>query len=172
MALSLSIIAPLGETALEDYLIPKGGESFANIYPIGVKRAHAPCFNSELGVLDHCGGKRKCSCKNVEEYFPTWFEIDRNQLRAQMRRACDDILLFKSHKNDTHQLRNHGMKFCWFSLRDIHYQRIGNLVCSENRKLISVPVEYHLDVPSEYHHSRGSQNASLAMSLILISIFC
>uniref|UniRef100_A0A7S2K9J2 Glycosyl transferase family 1 domain-containing protein n=1 Tax=Leptocylindrus danicus TaxID=163516 RepID=A0A7S2K9J2_9STRA len=173
MALGLSVITPLGGTALDDYIIRKDGKPFANVYPVEVKKARTPCFNSNLGALEqnHCKGET-CNCESLKDYFPSWFQINRYQLRAQMQKVYDDIRQTKSLRKDTLQSRHHALKSCWSSLQETYYQQILDAVHSENQKSISVPVEHEYRCFQRPPQRRLPRIMPLMLMMLIVLAFC
>jgi len=148
MWMGLSVITSVGGTAADDYIIEGTGGESSRLYPVKAESAvcdRFPCVESQLCIFPPCLENKGCTCKPLVNE-PSWFEVNRIQLRQQMKKAYEDMKKFKHietskgmHNFKSNQFgKGPAVSFCWSSLQVKYRDQILGVINRPARRKISV----------------------------------
>jgi glycosyltransferase involved in cell wall biosynthesis len=152
--LGMSAIASVGGTAADDYmtqLASSNGEHFKKtLYPVSAHESTCtkdPCRGNSLCVFLPCRFG-SCTCEKLVNE-PSWFEVNRDDLRKQMVQVYKDIVSYRekvshlSYENfltfaglHTETLDNDAKSFCWSKLGYKYANAIMTVMNSPIRRTI------------------------------------
>jgi len=188
MVLGLPAIVSGGGTSADDYInVVSGYKSHDEsigipppVYPVLAKEVdcdHEPCYGHKLCVFSPCwdqGGSKgwRCACKKLKEK-PKWFEVDRDDLRLQMKRAYEDVSNYKRYQMGMAPelsediTGNKGVKtFCWSELASLYENRIHATVKSPMAR--TRPPPYIFVNPKEWKYYRKIRICSWILFVIVL----
>ena len=152
--LGLSAIASVGGTAADDYMTPLASSNGEHIkktlYPVSAHEATCskdPCHGDSLCVFLPCR-LGYCSCEKLV-HEPTWFEINREDLRMQMAQVYNDIVSYRervAHLSfesllslagiHAEILDNNAKSFCWSNLGSKYVDAVMSVINSPIRRKV------------------------------------
>ena len=125
LRLGLSVVVSAGESASIDYVsFSPNDPTFHRVFPVGVeeiKCEHFPCQKEDLCVFSD-------GCKRLVN-APMWFDVDRVELRDQMKRAYSEVVRSRNRVWNEVQFRMAPVSsFCWSILEKEYMIHISNLL--------------------------------------------
>lgn len=168
MVMGLSVITSVGGTSADHFMMNKNNEGGLMtderhkklLYPVQATETictKEPCKKNSLCVFSPCKQVRfhkylKCACEELVRE-PTWFEVDRDDLREKMLQAYQDkksILEESSSLSSTRNTHDEtqimGQSFCWTNLRETYQDSVMDPLRRRRKREID---EYLIYTPNQ-----------------------
>jgi glycosyltransferase involved in cell wall biosynthesis len=183
LVLGKAVIATVGGTAADDYMAATTMEHVneKTLYPVhadGAKCEKDPCRGEKLCVFPPCA-YGSCTCEQLVQ-GPSWFEVNRNDLRKQMALAYTDISTKKRHASVVRDLTadsvasdNNAKAFCWDNLSPTYRNLINNAIKSPLRRTPTRFERPHLQVSNSvtrYWSKQDHQHQKFGLLLVFCLI--
>lgn len=183
LAMGLSVITTLRSTTIEEFLMSNSQKDQNNdfntpqiyyvLFEVGTCE-HYPCVGDTLCIFPPCtqsyqGKESRCRCEKLIE-SPSWYEINKDDLRKQIFQAFTDksnqkMILISDHMEQT-TARNQTQ--CWSKLQTQYKDEIVSAIKKRSTRLVQ---EYKI-FPPVYRKKMQVRKERMRKLFVVLAILC